>query len=113
VAAAIVVTEAAAIVVTEAAAKAGTTVVTVEPVRVAAPPRVPKVTGAPLRERPGLGLGDGSRPQTCEPQACNHDECRHCNARNVFHTQSVPLTPPNLWRVRTLDIVLQRQSDVS
>ena len=72
---AIVVTEAAtAIVVTEAArtvvvtaAKSGTTVVTVEPVPVATPPRVPEVAGAPLRERPGMGLGDGSRSQTGEP----------------------------------------------
>jgi hypothetical protein len=39
-----------------------TTVVTVETVWVAAPNRVPEVTGTPLRERPWLGLGDGSRP---------------------------------------------------
>jgi hypothetical protein len=39
-----------------------TTVVTVEAVRVAAPNRVPEVTGTPLRERPWLGLGDGSLP---------------------------------------------------
>jgi hypothetical protein len=45
-----------------AAIPARTTVVTVEAVRVAAPNRVPEVTGTPLRERPGLGLGDGSRP---------------------------------------------------
>jgi hypothetical protein len=63
-AAAILVTPAApAIVVT----KARTTVVTVETVRVATPPRVPEVAWAPLRERPGLGLGYASRPQTDEP----------------------------------------------
>jgi hypothetical protein len=45
-----------------AAIPARTTVVTVEAVRVAAPNRVPEVTGTPLRERPWLGLGDGSRP---------------------------------------------------
>jgi hypothetical protein len=48
-------------------AKAGTTVVTVESVVVVAPPRVPEVAWAPLRERPGLGLGYASRPQTDEP----------------------------------------------
>ena len=48
-------------------AKAGTTVVTVESVRVATPNGVPEVTGTPLRERPGLGLGDGSRTYTDEP----------------------------------------------
>jgi len=64
-AAAIVVTPAApAIVVT---AKAGTTVVTVESVRVATPPRVPELAWAPLRERPGLGLGYARRSQTDEP----------------------------------------------
>ena len=63
-AAAIVVTPAATVVVT---AKAGTTVVTVESVRVATPPRVPEVAWAPLRERPGLGLGYASRPQTDQP----------------------------------------------
>ena len=61
-AAAIVVTPAAAaIVVTKA------TVVTVESVRVATPPRVPELAWAPLRERPGLGLGYASRSQTDEP----------------------------------------------
>lgn len=66
-------TSAAAIVVTPAAtaivltAKAGTTVVAVEPVRVAAPTRVPEVAGAPLRERSGVSLGDSSRSQACEP----------------------------------------------
>jgi hypothetical protein len=45
-----------------AAIPARTTVVTVEAVRVAAPNRVPEVTWTPLRERPWLGLGDGSRP---------------------------------------------------
>jgi hypothetical protein len=44
-----------------------TTVVTVEAVRVAAPNRIPEVTGTPLRERPWLGLGDGSRPETGQP----------------------------------------------
>jgi hypothetical protein len=39
---------------------AGTTVVTVESVRVATPTRVPEVTGAPLRERP-WAWGYGSR----------------------------------------------------
>jgi hypothetical protein len=62
---AIVVTPAATAIV--ATAKAGTTVVTAEPVRVASPPRVPEVAGAPLRERPGLSLSDGSRSQTDEP----------------------------------------------
>jgi hypothetical protein len=65
-------TPAAAIVMTPAATaivvtKAGTTVVTVESVRVATPPRVPEVAWAPLRERPGLGLGYASRSQTDEP----------------------------------------------
>jgi hypothetical protein len=66
-------TPAAPIVMTPAApavvvtAKAGTTVVTVESVRVATPPRVPEVAWAPLRERPGLGLGYASRPQTDQP----------------------------------------------
>jgi hypothetical protein len=61
-AAAIVVTPAAtAIVATKA------TVVTVESVRVATPPRVPELAWAPLRERHGLGLGYASRSQTDEP----------------------------------------------
>ncbi len=46
---------------------AGTTVVAVEPVRVATPPRVPGIARAPLREGSGLGLGDGGRSQTGEP----------------------------------------------
>jgi hypothetical protein len=63
-AAAIVVTPAATVVVT---AKAGTTVVTVESVWVAAPPLIPEVAWAPLWERPGLGLGHASRSQTDKP----------------------------------------------
>jgi hypothetical protein len=65
--AAVVVTRAAtAVVVSPATAaivvpKARTTVVTVESVRVAAPPRVPEVAWAPLRERPRLRLGHASR----------------------------------------------------
>jgi hypothetical protein len=43
-------------------------VVAVESVWVATPNRVPEVTGTPLRERPGLGLGHGSRSYTDEPQ---------------------------------------------
>ncbi len=83
-------TSVAAIVVTPAAmaivvAKAGTTVVTVETVRVATPPRVPEVAWAPLWERPGLGLGYASRFQTDESQARGNDKCRYCNASNVFH----------------------------
>ena len=37
-------------------------------VPVAAPAWIPPLAGAPviIRERRGLGLGDGSRPQTCE-----------------------------------------------
>jgi len=70
-AAAIVVTPAAAaIVVTPAAAAivvTKATVVTVESVRVATPPRVPELAWAPLRERPGLGLGYARRSQTDEP----------------------------------------------
>jgi hypothetical protein len=70
-AAAVVVTAAAtAIVVTPAATAIVVTkaiVVTVEPVRVATPPRVPELAGAPLWVRPGLGLGDGSGSQTSEP----------------------------------------------
>jgi hypothetical protein len=71
-AAAIVVTPAATVVVTPAAtvvltAKAGTTIVTVESVWVATPPRVPEVAWAPLWERPGLGLGRASRSQTDKP----------------------------------------------
>jgi hypothetical protein len=61
---AVVVTPAAtAIVVAKAA------VMTVESVRVATPPRVPEFTWAPLRERPGLGLGHASRLETHEPEA--------------------------------------------
>ncbi len=63
-AAAIVVTPAATVVLT---AKAGTTIVTVESVWVATPPRVPEVAWAPLWERPGLGLGHASRPQPDKP----------------------------------------------
>jgi hypothetical protein len=38
-------------------------------VPVAAPPWIPPLAGAPviIRERRGLGLGDGGRPQTREP----------------------------------------------
>jgi hypothetical protein len=43
------------------------TVVTVESVRVATPPRVPELAWAPLRERPGLGLGYASRSETDQP----------------------------------------------
>jgi hypothetical protein len=44
-------------------------VVAAAPVPVTAPPWIPKLAGAPviIRERRGLGLGDGSRPQTREP----------------------------------------------
>jgi hypothetical protein len=63
-AAAIVVTPAATVVVT---AKAGTTIVTVESIWVATPPRVPEVAWAPLWERPGLGLGHAGRSQTDKP----------------------------------------------
>lgn len=88
---AIVVTPAAtAIVVAKAA------VMTVESVRVATPPRVPEVAWAPLRERPGLGLGYASRFQTDEPEARGNDECRYCNASNVFHAQFVPSELLNL-----------------
>jgi hypothetical protein len=58
-----------AIVVTPAATAivvAKATVVTVESIRVAAPPRVPEVAWAPLRERAGLGLGYASRFHTEE-----------------------------------------------
>lgn len=68
---AVVVTRATmAVVVTPAATAivvAKATVVTVESVRVAAPPRVPEVARAPLRERPGLGLGYASRFHPDEP----------------------------------------------
>jgi hypothetical protein len=53
-------TAATAIVVT----KAGTTIVAVAAVPVTTPAWVPEVAGAPLRERAGLGLCDGSRSQT-------------------------------------------------
>lgn len=46
---------------TRAILPAGTTVVTVESIRVATPNRVPEVTGTPLRERTRLGLGHSSR----------------------------------------------------
>jgi hypothetical protein len=105
---AIVVTPPAAAIVV---AKAGTTVMTVESVRVATPPRVPEVARAPLRERPGLGLGHASRSQTDEPEPRGNDKCRYCNASNVFHAQFVPSELPNLSGVRTLDIPLQRQGD--
>jgi hypothetical protein len=44
-------------------------VVAASPVPVAAPPWIPPLAGAPVigRERRRLGLGDSSRPQTCEP----------------------------------------------
>jgi len=89
---AIVVTPAATAVVV---AKAGTTVMTVESVRVATPPRVPEVAWAPLREWPG-GLGNASRFQTDEPEARGNDKCRYCNASNVFHAQFVPSELLNL-----------------
>jgi hypothetical protein len=57
-----------AIVVTKAAA----IVVTAATVPVAAPPRVPEIAGAPLRERPRLSLSDGSRSQAGESKACSH-----------------------------------------
>ena len=63
-AAAVVETWATTIIVT---AKAGTTIVAMEPIRVATPSRVPEVARTPLRERPGLGLCGSSRPQTGEP----------------------------------------------
>lgn len=44
--------------------KAGTTIVAVAAVPVTTPTRVPEFAGAPLRERAGLGLCDGSRSQT-------------------------------------------------
>jgi hypothetical protein len=103
-----------AIVVTKAATAivvAKATVVTVESVRVAAPSRVPEVAWAPLRERPGLGLGYASRLETDEPEARGDDKCRYCNASNVFHAQFVPSELLNLRGVRTLDIPLQRQGD--
>jgi hypothetical protein len=61
----------AAVVVTPAAMaivvpKTGTTVVTVESVWVATPPRVPEVAWAPLRERAGLCLSYASRFETEE-----------------------------------------------
>ena len=88
---AIVVTPAAtAIVVAKAA------VMTVESVRVATPPRVPEFAWAPLRERPGLGLGHASRLQSDEPEARRNDKCRYCNASNVFHAQFVPSEVLNL-----------------
>ena len=70
--AAIVVIPVAAIVVIPApiaivvTTKAGTTVVAVESVWVATPPRVPEVAWAPLRERPRLGLGYASRSRPGE-----------------------------------------------
>jgi hypothetical protein len=44
-------------------------VVAAAPVPVVAPPWIPPLAGAPviIRERCGLGLGDGCRPQTREP----------------------------------------------
>jgi hypothetical protein len=44
-------------------------VVAAASVPVVAPPWIPPLAGAPviIRERCGLGLGDGSRPQTREP----------------------------------------------
>jgi len=59
----VTITSAAAVVIPSARAilPAGATIVTVESVRVAAPPRVPEVTGTPLRERPRLGLDHSSR----------------------------------------------------
>jgi hypothetical protein len=48
-------------------AKAGTTIVAMESVRVAAPPWVPEVARTPLRERTGLSLSNGRRSQTGEP----------------------------------------------
>ena len=44
-------------------------VVAAAPVPVVAPPWIPPLAGTPVinRERCGLGLGDGSRPQTREP----------------------------------------------
>jgi hypothetical protein len=44
------------------------------PIPVAAPPRIPPLAGAPviIRERRGLGLGDGRRPQTREPYTGGH-----------------------------------------
>ena len=61
--AAVAITSAAIVVIPAAAAilPAGTTVVTTTAVRIATPNRVPEVTGAPLRERPRLSLGHGSR----------------------------------------------------
>jgi hypothetical protein len=49
-------------------------VVAAAPVPVAAPPWIPPLAGTPVinGERRGLGLGDGSRPQTREPQTGGH-----------------------------------------
>jgi hypothetical protein len=59
--AAVAVTFAATVVIPAAGTILPATVVTTTSVRIAAPTRVPEVTGAPLREWPRLSLGHGSR----------------------------------------------------
>jgi hypothetical protein len=53
---------------------------------VVTPARIPELTGAPVivRERRGLGFGDGSRPQTSETETGAHDEGRCCDTGDVF-----------------------------
>ena len=71
-------------------------IVATPPIPVIAPARVPKVSWAPLRERPGLGLSVSCNAQPCQPQAGDQCKSRCSQTQIIFHR--LTMYPCNPYR---------------